>query len=46
MFKEDSATIRTLSILNNGVGGGGHAILAYGLEKDPAKSKCFPYQSI
>jgi len=41
MLKEDSATIRTLSILNNGVGGGGHAILAYGLEKDPVNPNVF-----
>ncbi len=33
MLKEDNAVIRTLSIYNNN-GGGGHTILAFGLEQD------------
>ncbi|WP_348343257.1 T9SS type A sorting domain-containing protein [Ignavibacterium sp.] len=35
MLAQDNSEIRTLSFLNNGPGGGGHAVLAYGLTKDP-----------
>jgi hypothetical protein len=41
MFEEDNTQIRTLSFNNNGAGGGGHAILAYGLEKDPVNPSVF-----
>src|SRR5690606_31348063 len=41
MFKEDNALVRTLSFNNNGPGGGGHAVLAYGLEKDIANQNIF-----
>jgi len=41
MFMEENADIKTLSFLNNGPGGGGHAILAYGLEKDEANPNIF-----
>ncbi len=40
MFKDDNAQVRTLSFNNNG-GGGGHAILAYGLEKDGVNPNIF-----
>jgi hypothetical protein len=33
MFKEDNSEVRTLSFNNNGPDGGGHAIIAYGLER-------------
>ncbi|MBK7631231.1 MAG: SBBP repeat-containing protein [Ignavibacteriales bacterium] len=35
MLSQDNAEIRTLSFNNNGPGGGGHAVLAYGLKHDP-----------
>ena len=41
LFKEDNAQIRTLSFLNNPPGSGGHAILAYGLDKDPINQSIF-----
>jgi len=41
MFREENADIKTLSFLNTGPGGGGHAILAYGLEKDGANPNIF-----
>lgn len=41
MFKEDNTLVRTLSFNNNGPGGGGHAVLAYGLEKDIANQNIF-----
>ena len=34
MFLEDNTRIRTLSIWNNGPGGGGHTIIPYALERD------------
>ena len=40
MFKEDRAQIRTLSFNHNN-GSGGHAILAYGLEKDAVNPSLF-----
>ena len=40
MFKEDEAQIRTLSFNHNN-GSGGHAILAYGLEKDEVNPSLF-----
>jgi uncharacterized membrane protein len=40
MLIEDDATIRTLSIFNNG-GSGGHTILAYGLEQDTAQTNLY-----
>jgi hypothetical protein len=40
MFEQDTAQIRTLSIINNN-GEGGHAILAYGLEKDKSNQSLF-----
>ena len=33
MLKEDNSEVEHLSLLNNGPGGGGHAIVAYGLER-------------
>ena len=33
MFKQDNCEVRTLSFVNNGPDGGGHAIIAYGLER-------------
>jgi hypothetical protein len=40
MFEQDTAQIRTLSFNNNN-GDGGHAILAYGLEKDKSNQSLF-----
>lgn len=38
MCLSDSAPVRTLGMLNNGVGGGGHAILAYKVKRDTAQA--------
>jgi probable HAF family extracellular repeat protein len=40
MLIEDDATIRTLTIFNNG-GRGGHTILAYGLEQDTVQTNLY-----
>ncbi len=37
MCLSETASVRTLSLLNNGPGGGGHAILAYKVKKDPVQ---------
>jgi probable HAF family extracellular repeat protein len=37
MCLSETAAVRTLSLLNNGSGGGGHAILAYKVKKDPVQ---------
>ena len=42
MFKEDNAQIRTLSFVSNDTTKpGGHAILAYGLDRDPVNQSVF-----
>ena len=43
LFKEDNASVKTLSIFNNG-GSGGHTILAYGLKKDPNQDNIYYVQ--
>jgi hypothetical protein len=43
LFKEDNASVKTLTIFNNG-GGGGHTILAYGLKKDPNQDNIYYVQ--
>lgn len=40
MLIEDNSVIRTLSFINNN-GSGGHAILAYGLDKDPGNPNIY-----
>jgi len=41
MLISDDAPVRTLSIMNNGPGGGGHAILAYRLRQDTAQPNIY-----
>jgi len=41
MCLSDTASVRTLGILNNGPGGGGHAILAYKVKKDPTLASAY-----
>ena len=41
MLKEDNAPIMTLSFWNNGPGGGGHTILAYGLSQDSVQNNIY-----
>jgi probable HAF family extracellular repeat protein len=41
MLLSDDAPVRTLSIRNNGPDGGGHAIVAYKMKRDPAQSNLY-----
>jgi hypothetical protein len=41
MLREDKSEVRTLSLMNNGPDGGGHAIVAYGLEKDTSNPSIY-----
>jgi hypothetical protein len=41
MLKEDNAIVKTLSIYNNGPGGGGHTILAYDLKQDSIQKNLY-----
>jgi hypothetical protein len=41
MLGEDNSRLKTLSIFNNGPGGGGHNILAYGLTQDSVQKNIY-----